>query len=109
MCDQTPDELILDGRKVAIEPLPVKETFEISYSPEMAMPITTGHMREYVAYWELTDQGLYLIGSMGCYQLNPSKRVFADWITAIIRPAIGSYGEHFEIHIANGIVVDCES
>ena len=44
MCDQIPDELILNGQKVSIEPLLVLESEVITSVPEKGMSITTGHM-----------------------------------------------------------------
>jgi len=106
MCSQLPDELILMGRKVLIEPLPIMENEAIASDPEKAMPITTGHIRGYVAYWELIDNQLYLNRLKGSYRIESNKPVFADWISAIISPAVGTYGEHFEINVENGQVVN---
>ena len=80
MCDQLPDNLILDGRNVSIESLPVLDNNYIGSVPEKAMPISTGHYRGYVA----------------------------DWVNGIIRPAAGSCGETFEILIENGKVLNAE-
>ena len=109
MCDQLPDNLILEGRKVSIEPLSMLENDSIVSVPEKAMPVTTGHYREYVADWELTAQGLFLNRIEGCYQLKHDEPVFADWVSGIIRPAAGVYGESFEIQIENGIVLGAKT
>lgn len=108
MCYQIPDELILAGRKVLIEPLPVVEGEAIALSPENSMPVSTGHIRGYVAYWELIDNELYLNGLEGCYQLKLDHPVSADWFNGIISPAAGIYGEHFAIHVKDGRVVNVE-
>lgn len=105
MCIQLPDNLILNGRNVAIEPLPILENDSIISVPENAMPITTAHQRGYVADWELTPQGLFLAKVEGCYQLNNSEPLFADWVNAVILPADGTYGESFEISIEKGLVL----
>ena len=91
MCDQLPDNLILDGRDVAIEPLPMLENNSVCSVPEKTMPMTTGHYRGYVAYWELTPQGLYLNRLEGCYQLKSDSPVFADWILSGSRNLRGEF------------------
>lgn len=102
MCIQLPDNLILKGRKVSIEPLPMLENSVIIYEPEKAMPMSTGHYRGYVAEWVITDQGLFLTSTEGCYQLKTTEPVFADWVTGTICPATGTYSESFNIVIENG-------
>ena len=105
MCDQIPDELILDGRKVAIEPLPVDNEF-IFRTLEEDTSVSTGHIRGYVARWKLTDNRLYLIGVDGCYGLKYVGPIFAEWVSGIIRPAVGTYGENFAIRIEEGRVLN---
>jgi len=109
MCEQIPDMLIMAGRNVYIEPLSVMENEAIAKVPEKAMPINTGHIRGYVAYWELIDNELYLNRLEGGYQFKSDSPVFADWISAIIYPASRTYGEHFEINVENGRVITLEN
>ena len=104
MCDQIPDELILDGGTVSIEPLPIDDAF-ILRLPEEDVPVSTGHIRGYVARWELTDNRLYLIGVDGCYGLKYVGPIFAEWVSGTIRPAVGTYGEDFAIRIEEGRVL----
>ena len=109
MCDQIPDELILSGRKVLIEPLPVVESEAIARSPEKSMLVSTAHIRGYVAYWELIDNRLYLNRLEGCYQLKLDCPVSADWVNGIIAPAARTYGEYFAIPVEDGRVVNVKN
>lgn len=52
MCDQAPDEILLNGKRVAIEPLPIVESEFVAYIPEDMLK-TTADTRGYVAYWAL--------------------------------------------------------
>lgn len=104
MSDQIPDEILLDGRKVAIEPLSIIENESITYAPEDALT-STAHARGYVAYWALIDQRLYLVEAEGCYRVCAEGLVFADWVTGTILPAALSYGEDFAICLENGVVL----
>ena len=85
MCDQIPDEMLLEGRRVAIEPLSIIENESITY-PGNALT-STAHARGYVGYWALIDKKLYLVETKGCCRVCAEGLVFADWVTGTIRPA----------------------
>lgn len=104
MCDQIPDEIILNDRRIAIDPLPICENDSVAYSPEEALQ-STAEARGYVAYWSLVGGKLFLVETKGCYIIYEMGLIFADWVNATIRPASGSYGENFSIHIKDGVVV----
>jgi len=105
MCCQIPDQLVLNSREIAIAPLPVTESATIIHAPDQSLPASTAHIRGYIATWALIDNKLYLAKITGCYKLLSNLPVFADWITATIRPADGSYGENISIKIKNGFIL----
>ncbi len=108
MCEQLTDELIWNGDSVAICPLPVVAGPQISYDPASAMPVSTAHIRGYVAHWELVDQQLYLNEVEGCYRLKSQGPVFAGWVDAVITPPSGVYGQFFEMTVKQGVVIEAK-
>jgi len=106
MCYQTPDQLIVNNRKLAIAPLPVNESINIVHTPKLTISVSTAHSRGYIATWALIDEKLYLTEVEGCYQLKSTAPVFANWVDATIRPADGTYAKSINIQIKNGLITN---
>lgn len=105
MCVQVPDQVLIEDRNVAIDPLPLIANESITYKPDMTLQ-TTANARGYVTYWLLINQKLYLVETEGCYQMIAQNPVFADWVCETIVPAEGTYGETFAIEVENGRITE---
>jgi hypothetical protein len=82
---------------------------------------STGCWRGYIATWQLKDEKLYLASIAGCYRLDSTTPVFADWVNDALVITRGpqikhvhegyetQYQYHDYIYIRNGFVVGRET
>jgi hypothetical protein len=126
MTAQIHEELILEGKKTSMAfcpPIPtdhpkIKTVSEEEMLKKPGIFFSTACWRRYQGTWELKDGKFYLVKLEGRYKLNSWTRVFADWVTAVLRIPEGELLHYvhmgfglvyeFERHIKleNGIVVD---
>lgn len=97
---QSPDYLLIDGGVYPLYSNPLEQLYKKAKRPEFHAYLdgeSSGNWRGYVAFWEIRDQRLYLIGidsflgkrKVFLSQLLPNRfkhgRVFADWFSGELR------------------------
>ena len=80
---QTPDQIIYRGILTTLECmlLPTLPENHPRISKSNETPFSTDCYRGYVARWEIRERRLYLLSVEGCFSLEGSEPLFADWFS----------------------------
>lgn len=117
MTAQIPEQLILDGERMAMTFCPslpdahprivdVTTQRTATSRENSALVNSTACWRRYIGTWEIRERRLYLTHLVGRYELLPGPSLLADWFTGVLRIPRGDVLRY--VHMGFGSVFEKE-